>query len=81
MNKLLLALLLVSGSAVAENTVINDILRVYGTPQPVVIYVQPSNMPLPPVYLQPVQGNANFGGDIDFGGARLNEVQPLELGK
>jgi hypothetical protein len=62
MNKLLLTLLAVSTSAIAENNAISDMLRIYAPPQNV-IFVQPAVNPLPPAYLPPVQGNPNLSGD------------------
>ena len=76
MNKLLL-LLLVSGSCMAENRAISDMLNAYAR-QPTVIYVQPySQYPQPPAYLPPVRGQVLE--QADFGGARLHETQPINL--
>jgi len=76
MNKLLL-LLLVSGSCMAENRAISDMLNAYAR-QPIVIIVQPNNLyPNPPAYLPPVRGQVLE--QADFGGARLHETQPINL--
>jgi hypothetical protein len=77
MNKLLLALLAVSTSAIAENNAISDMLRIYAPPQNV-IFVQPAVNPLPPAYLPPVRGQVLE--PVEFGGAKLHETQLLELG-
>jgi hypothetical protein len=88
MNKLLLALLVVSSSAMAQNTVLEDLVRGYNAQQPAYLY-QP-----PPVYVAPQgynynynqinQGNPNVGNSYngtDFGNARLRETQPINLGR
>lgn len=75
--KLLIALLAVPTIAMAENTVVNDILSSYAR-QPVIVIVPQNNLyPSPPAFLPPVRGRVL--DPVDFGSARLHETESIDL--
>ncbi len=82
MRKISFLLILVSTNCIADAKDIRNMLNTFA-PQPQVIYIQPNNQlyPLPPINLQPIQGNSDLNSNnIDlFGGAKLNDTQKIDL--